>query len=142
MRLKALVVDDDSGVRAVVCRLLARVGLECTEAEDGLEALDHLAAEEFQLVVTDLRMPRMDGLALLSKIRECPEPHPKVVLITAQGSEQDAIAAVRGGAYDYIKKPFDPEDLIVVARRATAPKSSDSRARSPLAARWSSPPPR
>ena len=110
-KLKALVVDDDAGVRAVVRALLARVGLDIAEAEDGVEALECLDADEFQLVVTDINMPRMDGLTLLRKIGERPEPHPKVVLITAQGSEQHAIAAVRAGAYDYIKKPFELEDL-------------------------------
>ncbi len=118
-KLKALVVDDDASARAVMRALLARVGLDSAEAEDGLDALDCLAADEFQLVVTDINMPRMDGLALLRKIREQPEPHPKVVLVTAQGSEQHAIAAVRAGAYDYIKRPFEIEDMMVVARRAT-----------------------
>jgi two-component system, NtrC family, response regulator HydG len=117
--LKALVVDDDAGVRALVRGLLARVGLESAEAEDGIEALECLDAGEFQLVVTDINMPRMDGLTLLRKIGERPGPHPKVVLITGQGSERHAIAAVRAGAYDYIKKPFELEDLMVVARRAT-----------------------
>jgi two-component system, NtrC family, response regulator HydG len=118
-RLRALVVDDDASVRVVVVKLLARVGLDSTEAEDGLQAFELLTANEFQLVITDINMPRMDGLTLLRKIRELPEPQPKVVLITAQGSEQHAIAAVRGGAYDYVKKPFEIEDLMVVARRAT-----------------------
>jgi two-component system, NtrC family, response regulator HydG len=118
-KLKALVVDDDAGAREVLRALLARVGLETAEAEDGLEALEQLAADDFQLVVTDIHMPRMDGLALLRKIRELPEPQPKVVLVTAQGSEQHAIAAVRAGAYDYIKRPFELEDMMVVARRAT-----------------------
>jgi two-component system response regulator HydG len=118
-KLKALVVEDDASSRAVITRLLARVGLDSVEAEDGVEALERLASDDFQLVVTDINMPRMDGLTLLRRIRELPAPHPKVVLVTAEASEQYAIAAVRGGAYDYIKKPFEIDDMMVVARRAT-----------------------
>jgi two-component system response regulator HydG len=117
--LRALVVDDEAGVRATVQKLLQRVGLETAEAEDGVEALKRIVAEEFQLVVTDIGMPRMDGLELMRRIRDLPEPQPKVVVMTAQGSEPHAIAAIRAGAYDYFKKPFEIDEMMAVARRAT-----------------------
>jgi two-component system response regulator HydG len=95
------------------------VDLDVVEAADGVEALQRIADGDFQLVVTDINMPHMDGLELLHKIRQRPQPHPKVVVMTAQGSERHAIEAIRAGAYDYFKKPFDVEEMMAVAQRAT-----------------------
>jgi two-component system response regulator HydG len=118
-KIRALVVDDEVNVRYTVRGILEHVNLEVVEAEDGVAALECLDSGEFQLVVTDLQMPRMDGLELLRKINERPAPRPKVIVMTARGSERHAVDAIKNGAYDYFKKPFAVEEMIAVAKRAT-----------------------
>jgi two-component system response regulator HydG len=112
---RALVVDDDAGVRYTLRGFLEDAGLEVDEAKDGVEALEVLA--EHALVITDLRMPRMDGMELLRRIKEGPSA-PVVVMITAQGSERQAVEAMKIGAFDYFKKPFEPDELLAGVRRA------------------------
>src|SRR5262249_16424735 len=87
-------------------------------AEDGVAALEKLDAASFDLVITDLRMPRMDGLELLRKIRERSPSSPRVIVVTAHGSERHAVEAMKGGAYDYFRKPFEMEGLNAVVSRA------------------------
>ncbi len=117
MTPRVLVVDDDAGVRFTLRGVLEDAGLEVEEAEDGLRALSLLDARPFHLVLTDLRMPEMDGLTLLARIRERPAA-PRVILITAHGSERAAVDAMKHGAYDYFKKPFEPDELLAVVERA------------------------
>jgi two-component system response regulator HydG len=112
---RALVVDDDAGVRYMLRGFLEDAGLEVDEAKDGAEALEVLA--EHALVITDLRMPRMDGMELLRRIKEGPSA-PVVVMITAHGSERQAVEAMKVGAFDYFRKPFEPDELLAVVRRA------------------------
>ena len=112
---RALVVDDDAGVRYMLRGFLEDVGIEVDEAKDGVEALDVLA--DHALVITDLRMPRMDGMELLRRIKDGPSA-PVVVMITAHGSERQAVEAMKVGAFDYFRKPFEPDELLAVVRRA------------------------
>jgi two-component system, NtrC family, response regulator HydG len=114
---RVLVVDDDAGVRYTLREILASAGLEVEEAADGLEALSRLDAHPAPLVVTDLRMPRMDGMELLRRL-QARAPAPRVVVITAHGSERQAVEAIKAGAYDYFRKPFDNDELLAVVRRA------------------------
>jgi two-component system, NtrC family, response regulator HydG len=114
---RVLVVDDDPGVRYTLREILEQEGLEVQEAGDGAAALEAFDAAPAPLVITDLRMPRLDGLALLAALADRVPP-PRVVLITAQGSERDAVAAMKAGAFDYFKKPFDTDELLAVVRRA------------------------
>jgi two-component system response regulator HydG len=114
---RVLVVDDDDGVRYTLVGVLEDAGFEVEEAVDGADALSKVASSHFHLVLTDLRMPRMDGLELLRKLRERPQP-PRVILITAHGSEKAAVEAMKHGAYDYFKKPFEPDELLSVVERA------------------------
>jgi DNA-binding NtrC family response regulator len=114
---RVLVVDDDPGVRYTLREILAAEGLEVVEAADGVEALERFAASPAPLVLTDLRMPRLDGMALLERLLQR-SPAPRVVLITAHGSERQAVEAIKAGAYDYFKKPFETEELLAVVRRA------------------------
>jgi DNA-binding NtrC family response regulator len=111
------VVDDDPGVRYTLREILESEGLEVTEAGDGREALERFAEHPAPLVITDLRMPRLDGLGLLAEL-SAHAPGTKVVLITAHGSERDAVEAMKAGAYDYFKKPFETDELLAVVRRA------------------------
>jgi two-component system response regulator HydG len=118
MKPKVLIADDDAGVRYTLRDILETAGLEVDEAADGEAALERLGAGRFDLVITDLRMPRMDGLALLGRMQALPPPLPKVVMITAHGSERHAVEAMKSGAFDYFKKPFDNDELMAVVQRA------------------------
>jgi len=114
---RVLVVDDDAGVRYTLREVLSSAGLAVEEARDGEEALARFEASPFPLVVTDLRMPRMDGMELLRRL-VARQPAPRVVVVTAHGSERQAAEAMRAGAWDYFRKPFDNEELLAVVRRA------------------------
>jgi len=117
MTLRVLVVDDDPGVRYTLREILESEGLAVDEAADGEEALRKLDTVGHALVITDLRMPRLDGMALLRAIA-ARSPAPRVVLVTAHGSERQAVEAMKAGAFDYFRKPFEPEELLAVVRRA------------------------
>ena len=114
---RALVVDDDPGVRYTLREILEAEGLSVAEAEDGVAALAEVERFRPELVVADLRMPRLDGMELLRRL-SARAPAPRVVLITAHGSERQAVEAMKSGAYDYFRKPFEPEELVAVVRRA------------------------
>ncbi|WP_242394298.1 sigma-54-dependent transcriptional regulator [Anaeromyxobacter oryzisoli] len=114
---RVLVADDDPGVRYTLREILESEGLEVVEAADGAAALAAFDAAPVPLVVTDLRMPRLDGMALLRALLSR-TPAPRVVLITAHGSERQAVEAMKAGAFDYFKKPFDTDELLAGVRRA------------------------
>ena len=118
LKPRVLVVDDDAGVRYTLREILEASGLEVDVASDGVEALERLQLAPAQLVVTDLRMPRMDGMELLRKL-VAQNPAPRVVVITAHGSERQAVDAIKAGALDYFRKPFEADELVAVIRRAT-----------------------
>jgi two-component system response regulator HydG len=114
---RVLIADDDAGVRYTLRDILESAGLDVEEAPDGAVALARLHAERFDLLVSDLRMPQLDGMELLRRVQSLPSP-PKVVLITAHGSERQAVDAMKAGAFDYFRKPFENDELMVVVRRA------------------------
>ena len=118
MKPKVLVVDDDPGVRYTIREILESADFEVAEAADGAQALERVdKGAPFQLVITDLRMPKIDGLELLRKLSGR-APAPRVILITAHGSESHAVEAMKLGAYDYFRKPFELEELLAVVQRA------------------------
>ncbi len=126
--MRVLVVDDDPGVRYTLREILSSAGLAVEEAGDGEEALARFDAAPVPLVIADLRMPRMDGMELLRRLLSR-QPAPRVVLVTAHGSERQAAEAVRAGAWDYFRKPFDNDELLAVVRRAAeAARLSDENA--------------
>jgi DNA-binding NtrC family response regulator len=112
-----LVVDDDPGVRYTLREILESEGLAVEEAVDGATALAAYEARPVPLVVTDLRMPGIDGMELLRRLSALPRP-PRVVVVTAHGSERQAVEAMKAGAYDYFRKPFEKDELLAVVRRA------------------------
>ncbi|MCA9492748.1 MAG: sigma-54-dependent Fis family transcriptional regulator, partial [Myxococcales bacterium] len=114
---RVLVADDDRAVRYTLVETLRELDVEVVEAVDGRAALARLANERFDLVLTDLRMPGADGMAVLDAARELPAP-PKVVLVTAHGSERTAVEAMKRGAWDYFRKPFDVDEVQAVVARA------------------------
>jgi len=110
-----LLVDDEPGVLFTLQELLTERGHRVLAARSGPEALGKL--EEAETVVTDLAMPGMDGLELLAQIA-ARDPELPVILLTAHGSERVAVAAMKQGAYDYVAKPFDIDEVAVVIERA------------------------
>jgi len=118
MTEKILVVDDEEPVREVVCSLLRNAGFQCHPAVSGLEALEILATgEAFDLVLTDLMMSGLDGIGLLERVRK-EYPELPVVMVTAVHDLSVALAAIRNGAYDYLLKPFERDQLLAICRRA------------------------
>ena len=112
-----LIVEDDPDVRAMLTRTLGCGGYVVDSAADGSEALDKFRDNRFNLVITDVRLPQMNGLQLLGEIKQA-EPHVPVIVITGYGSVQNAVEAMQGGASDYLLKPFSNEALQAAISRA------------------------
>jgi two-component system NtrC family response regulator len=112
-----LVVDDDASVRRVVEMQLAEAGYDVALAASGDEALRKLLEQRPKLLITDLRMPGLDGLALLRRIAD-DEIQTTVIIVTAFGTIETAVQAMRLGAYDYVTKPIDYEALLLAVHRA------------------------
>jgi DNA-binding NtrC family response regulator len=115
-----LIVDDEVNIRRVLAAMLKREGYEVTTAADGEQALGVLQKTPVHVVVTDLVMPRLGGMELLRRVAG-DFPDVPVIVITAHGSVDSAVAALKAGAFDYITKPFEQEDLKkVIAKAARA----------------------
>ena len=115
---RILVADDEEGLRAFVAEALADDGHTVAQAADGEEAARLLVRESFDLLLTDLRMPRLDGMALLHQARQ-EQPEMEVIVLTAHGSVDTAVEAMRLGAFDYLEKPIaSPGALRLLASRA------------------------
>ncbi|WP_068636380.1 sigma-54-dependent transcriptional regulator [Thauera butanivorans] len=130
--LNILVVEDDAALRDAVCFTLEMARHGVTGVDGGPAALAELERQRFNLVVTDLRMQPMDGLELLHEIR-LRQPQLPVLLMTAYGDVDKAVAAMRGGACDFLMKPFEPEVLLENVRRYAAlpPAAEDTVAEDP-----------
>ncbi len=114
---RILVVDDEDSIRDVVCSMLKSKGYRCTEACSGTQAMKILAAgAEFELMLTDLMMAEMDGMALLERTKQS-FPDMPIIMVTAVHDISVALPAIRNGAYDYLLKPFAPEQLLATVRR-------------------------
>jgi two-component system, NtrC family, response regulator AtoC len=116
-RPQILVVDDEPNLRRVLGAQLSRDGYEVHAVADGEAALKILQEQYVDVVITDLRMPRLDGLELLRRALAL-EPELPVVIITAHGTVDNAVAALKSGAFDYITKPFDQNEVRNVVRKA------------------------
>src|SRR5436190_3711632 len=114
-----LIVDDDAALlQALPQALYLRMSnVRVDTCDSALEALKLVRANEYDAIVTDIKMPGMDGLALLAKIQEL-RPHTPTLLITGHGDHNLAIQALRGGAYDFIQKPIDRDYLVAALQRA------------------------
>ena len=113
-----LIVDDEAGIRSFLCEALAAVDHDVDEAEDGQVALAKLARRAFHVVLTDLRMPHVDGLQLLERVR-AEHPEVEVIMLTAHGSVGTAVEAMKRGAFDYLEKPISsPAELRLLVDRA------------------------
>src|SRR5436189_2358856 len=115
---RILIVDDEEPIRDLMCAMLASANYVCTQTESGKAALSLLGSgEEFELMLSDLIMPGMDGIALLEAAKER-FPDMPVVMVTAVTDVSVALGAIRNGAYDYLLKPFEREQLLAMVRRA------------------------
>ncbi len=112
-----LVVDDEPNLRRVLVAQLSRDGYDVHSAEDGEQGLATLRDHHIDLVITDLKMPRMDGMELLRRAMELDESLP-VVMITAHGTVDNAVEALKTGAFDYITKPFDQSEVRAIVKKA------------------------
>jgi DNA-binding NtrC family response regulator len=114
---EVLVVDDDTRMRELVAKVLAREGYAVRALPRGQDVLEALQEETADLIISDIRMPEMGGLTLLQEVKRV-APETSVLLMTAFGSIGTAVQAMKAGAYDYLTKPFKMDELIIVVRRA------------------------
>ena len=114
---KILVVDDERGLREVLSIMLKRAGYAVIEATDGEEAIGHITKEIFDLVITDLRMPKADGMEVLKAVKSS-SPETVVLVITAFATADSAVDAMKQGAYDYLTKPFQVDEVQLIIRNA------------------------
>ncbi len=119
---KILVVDDEAKMRRVLQMILQKEGYEITTAKDGREALQKVERENFDLVLTDMKMPGLSGIDLLKKIRESDEEIP-VIMITAYGTVETAVKAMKEGAHDYLLKPFEKDEMKIIVANALKMKT-------------------
>jgi DNA-binding NtrC family response regulator len=122
---KVLIVEDEAHARTGLTELVASWGFRAEGAADGVEGLERVRQWAPGIVVTDLKMPRMDGMELLARIRDL-EQRVVVVMLTAQGSIESAVEAMRMGAYDYIPKPVDPVRLRTILQNANRQREANS----------------
>ena len=114
---KILIVDDEREALENCKRILSRVPYDCVVTTDPIDALEIMVRERPGLVLTDLRMPKLDGIEVLAAAKRM-DPAVPVVLLTAHATVDTAVTAMRYGAFDYITKPFTSDELVQVARRA------------------------
>src|SRR3990172_5527445 len=115
--ISVLVVDDQAAIRESMVITFRREGYAVDSAESGEEALELLYRKPFDLVVTDLRLTGINGIEVLRRTKEL-FPDTEVVVMTAYGTIEGAVEAIKAGAYDYLTKPFQPEELTLVSQRA------------------------
>jgi len=112
-----LIADDEPAIRHVLTLTLADRGYEVRAVADGEDALRELSTRPYDVVISDIRMPKVDGLSLLKKTQEL-WPELTFIVMSAYGTADHALEAVSAGAYDYVQKPFKPEEVVLVLRKA------------------------
>ena len=112
-----LVADDDRTTRFAICSMLRKAGYAVTSVQNGALALRKIQQMNFDLAFLDIWMPKLTGLEVLARVR-LGESHPKVVIMTSDGTSESVLTAVREQAYAYLSKPFPPREAVEVAQRA------------------------
>src|SRR5690606_23275864 len=115
--LKILVIDDEESIRHMLSMLLKKEGYAVRVVEDGQEGLKELIANTYDLVICDVRMPKMGGLELLAELRSRGIKTTMIVM-SAFGNREVAIKAIKAGAYDYIDKPFQKDEILLTLAKA------------------------
>ena len=118
--MNILLVDDEADVRKSISRFLEKLGHVVTCAADGMEALREFHLREINLVITDIRMPEIDGLEFLRRIKVIEKSPVDVIVVTGHGDTTSAIRALKYGAFDYLQKPIDVRELAIVIERSAA----------------------
>ena len=128
-RVKILVVDDEELIRNLVVTFLSKVGHSCTTAMNGVDALNKMKTNKFDAIITDIKMPEMDGIFL---IREISKHYPEipVMVMTAYDEEYSAGTAISVGAREFIKKPFSPMEFIIRLQKMLSDSGALRRAES------------
>ncbi|MDA8089007.1 MAG: response regulator [Nitrospiraceae bacterium] len=116
-----LAIDDEEIVRMSCERILRPAGFDIDTSADGPNALEMIGVKKYDLVLTDLKMPTMDGLEVMGEIKKR-LPEAKVIIVTGYSTLDNAVKATMTGAYNYIEKPFSPESLLAVVRDALKEK--------------------
>lgn len=116
-QFKVLVVDDDDTLLQLLTETVQTMGCEAVSARSGRDALDIISERKYDIVVTDLKMPGMDGLELLGEIKKI-DKDVVVIMVTGYATLETAVKAIEKGAYDYIAKPFRLDELMVVIKNA------------------------
>jgi DNA-binding response OmpR family regulator len=128
MKGKVLIVDDEAKMRKSLREILELEGYQVADAQDGTSALSQLDQAAFDLIMLDLKMPGMDGLEVMAQVRAT-NIDTRIIMLTAHGSLDSAIHALRQGAYDYILKPSPPNEILASVSRAMGEKSDTDRKR-------------
>ena len=115
--MKVLAVDDDPVTCSILQRILDKCDCRHEIMRSGPEALQRIEKEKYDLLITDLKMPDVDGIALLKEVRK-KSTDTLVIMITGFSTVESAVEAMKLGAYDYIRKPIDPDELLLVIERA------------------------
>ncbi|MFP4373932.1 MAG: response regulator [Spirochaetaceae bacterium] len=118
MSKSVLVVDDSSAIRQSVSFILDQAGYGVTQAEDGLDALEKLGGGSFDLIITDVNMPNLDGIGLTAKVRENPDyKFTPIVVLTTESQSSKMEEGKAAGATGWIVKPFDQDKLLAVVKK-------------------------
>lgn len=136
-QLEILLADDEPSIRLTVSDALEDLGHRVSLAADGAEALEHIERHVFDVVITDIRMPKADGMTIFRRLR-AHAPSTDVILITAYAAVSDAVDAMKEGAYDYLTKPFDTDEIKLRVQRIAQKRSLErelDEARAQLAAK-------
>jgi signal transduction histidine kinase len=112
-----LVIDDEPGIRNLLSSELARQGYRVLTASNGAEALEMIGREKYQVALCDLKMPGMSGLELLGAIRQR-DPGVEVIVLTGYATVETAVAAMKKGAYDFVQKPFNLDEILVLVEKS------------------------
>jgi DNA-binding NtrC family response regulator len=118
-RTRILIVDDEEIVRESLSAWLEKDGYTLATAQDGETAIDRVKKERWSILLVDLKMPGIDGLQVLENVRKV-QPDAAAVIMTAYATVDTAVAAMKLGAYDYLVKPFDPEELSLMVQKIVA----------------------
>ncbi len=114
---KILIIDDNESVRYTLESVLEEAGFKTSAVEDGLKAIEEVKSKSYDLIICDMKLPKMDGMQILEEMMKI-TPETPLIFLTAFGDIKNAVEAMRKGAFDYITKPFDNEDMIITIRKA------------------------